>query len=547
MKLYLALNEPGSGEISIHASDPAAPSIGKFVQLAYRGEVRGGFFIESIANAEVAGGEKAEQWRALSGRGLMAILEETIVWEGVTDGEVGSTTRRSDGRSMAQIMLILIEEAKARGALTFMDTDFTATVDSTGQAWTDFESHEGRVGMSMLDVMRQFAEMGIDFDIVPMLDGRFLLRMYKNGLGKDKSATVVLRVGQNCTTLSDQQNGSEIRNALLVEYTGGFASVQDNTSIGQYRRREGLFQVYNAPTYSAGVAMVMSELGRLKNPDRAISVKVYDANGPRVFVDYGLGDWISLAREDGSVERWRIRGLQLEWQDNWYADVVVELNSVKMETELRVARQIRKLSGASMGSALSTPPEPQQVAKQGLEAHNVDPAVHDGNIGNALKIQGRNVSSMAPSDKNILAWDAANAHFKPMPIGDFTHNHSAADLTSGTLDGDRLTAMSTTKKGAVPATGTPTGKFLRDDATFAVPAAGALPTSVTRETPAGTKNGSNATFTLAHTPIVGSEMVYMNGLLLNHGVGNDYTISGATITMLIIPISTDILLANYKY
>ena len=63
----------------------------------------------------------------------------------------------------------------------------------------------------------------------------------------------------------------------------------------------------------------------------------------------------------------------------------------------------------------------------------------------------------------------------------------------------------------------------------------------------GMENGSNATFTLAHTPIVGSEMVYMNGLLLNHGVGNDYTISGATITMLIIPISTDILLANYKY
>jgi hypothetical protein len=47
-----------------------------------------------------------------------------------------------------------------------------------------------------------------------------------------------------------------------------------------------------------------------------------------------------------------------------------------------------------------------------------------------------------------------------------THNHAATDINSATLDGDRLPAMSATKKGAVPATGTPTGLFLRDDGSF---------------------------------------------------------------------------------
>jgi len=42
----------------------------------------------------------------------------------------------------------------------------------------------------------------------------------------------------------------------------------------------------------------------------------------------------------------------------------------------------------------------------------------------------------------------------------------ASYITSGTLDGDRLPALSTTKKGGAPATGTPSGKFLRDDATW---------------------------------------------------------------------------------
>lgn len=48
-----------------------------------------------------------------------------------------------------------------------------------------------------------------------------------------------------------------------------------------------------------------------------------------------------------------------------------------------------------------------------------------------------------------------------------THVHAGADITSGTIDGDRLPAMSATKKGGVPATGTPSGLFLKDDGTWA--------------------------------------------------------------------------------
>jgi len=45
----------------------------------------------------------------------------------------------------------------------------------------------------------------------------------------------------------------------------------------------------------------------------------------------------------------------------------------------------------------------------------------------------------------------------------------ASLLTAGTLDGDRLPAMSTAKKGGVPATGTPSGKYLKDDGTWGSP------------------------------------------------------------------------------
>lgn len=70
-------------------------------------------------------------------------------------------------------------------------------------------------------------------------------------------------------------------------------------------------------------------------------------------------------------------------------------------------------------------------------------------------------------------------------------------------------------------------------------------TLVSREVPSGTKNSSNVIFSLANVPILGSEQVYVNGLLQYDGSGNDYTISGLTITFTVAPSSTDIILVTY--
>lgn len=66
---------------------------------------------------------------------------------------------------------------------------------------------------------------------------------------------------------------------------------------------------------------------------------------------------------------------------------------------------------------------------------------------------------------------------------------------------------------------------------------------VTRETPSGTINGSNAIFTLANTPISGTEQVFLNGVL--QALTTDYTISSATITMIPAPTTGDKLRVTY--
>lgn len=69
---------------------------------------------------------------------------------------------------------------------------------------------------------------------------------------------------------------------------------------------------------------------------------------------------------------------------------------------------------------------------------------------------------------------------------------------------------------------------------------------VDKEIPSGSINGSNTAFTLANTPVAGSEHVYLNGVLQESGAGNDYTISGATITMLTAPLSGEKLRVSYR-
>ena len=104
--------------------------------------------------------------------------------------------------------------------------------------------------------------------------------------------------------------------------------------------------------------------------------------------------------------------------------------------------------------------------------------------------------------------------------------------------------------GGITITGTPgVGNVLT--ATSTIAASWSAPTGsinfVDNEVVGGTLNGSNVTFTLANTPTSGSVSLFLNGDLLQSGTGNDYTISGLTITMLAAPASTDKLLANYRH
>jgi hypothetical protein len=70
----------------------------------------------------------------------------------------------------------------------------------------------------------------------------------------------------------------------------------------------------------------------------------------------------------------------------------------------------------------------------------------------------------------------------------------ASIITSGTLDGDRLPAISSSKRGGVPATGTPSGKLLKDDGTWATVGGATVPSGTGwRHVTAGVEDAAAST------------------------------------------------------
>lgn len=96
---------------------------------------------------------------------------------------------------------------------------------------------------------------------------------------------------------------------------------------------------------------------------------------------------------------------------------------------------------------------------------------------------------------------------------------------------------------------TGSGVIGTDDLTVSKISAGLLPTEVFDEEPSVT-NGS-PTVTLAQTPDAGTLRLYLNGVRMREGSGNDYTVSGNTVTfeynLKNNPGNPDHVQADYQY
>ena len=169
----------------------------------------------------------------------------------------------------------------------------------------------------------------------------------------------------------------------------------------------------------------------------------------------------------------------------------------------------------------------------------------------------------ALSDGNILVGNGSNVATSVNPSGDIDVSNTgvfsiASDVivnddvnSSAAIDFSKLATLTSANLLVGSAGNVATSVTMSGDATLSNAGVLSLASTVlkeadivTREVPTGLINSSNTSYSLASTPIAGTEHVYLNGILQNVGGSNDYTISGATITYNTAPTTGDILLVS---
>ena len=156
------------------------------------------------------------------------------------------------------------------------------------------------------------------------------------------------------------------------------------------------------------------------------------------------------------------------------------------------------------------------------------------------------------SGQRLLVWQQSTA--SQNGIYDFNGSSSALTRSSDSDAWDELTGTlvyvdqgTTYGDKRFYCTSNTGGTLGSTSVTYVQDTAGTLsPTNfVTEETPSGSINGSNTSFTIANTPTAGTVKLYLNGVRQKSGAGNDYTITTNTITMTTAPVSGDVLIADY--
>lgn len=138
------------------------------------------------------------------------------------------------------------------------------------------------------------------------------------------------------------------------------------------------------------------------------------------------------------------------------------------ELDDAVSKKHSHSNAADLANVSGTNTGDQTLSGLGGIAHSLATAVNDFLVASGA---GVFVKKTLAEVKTILGLGSA-AYTPSTDYAAASHNHSANAITSDTLDGDRLPALSTAKKGGVPATGTPSGKYLKDDGTWATPPGG---------------------------------------------------------------------------
>jgi Siphovirus ReqiPepy6 Gp37-like protein len=368
------LNESGSGTFKISRYDPKAAYVvkGNLVRCKLDGNYVFSWMLENIDTVQ-GSTDVSKEFLTVSGRGMLAYFDRAVIYTdpGTTAPNWINVTRTA--QSLGTMLFNFLTDAHARGAIPAAQWDFTAAADSNGNPWTDTRSQTFRIGVNYYDLIRQFAALGLDVKCDYETTGTpgVWLHLYTSR-GKDLTTgqyAVVLQEGKDFgygqgdpggqQDLALAADDAKVRSRLLVEGESGALQEVVNPTLEanpQTGRREGYLSYPNGATNQDLTDAGTVALDILALEAQAIQVSVLAGDAPfyKPFHDYDLGDSLVVdANPTFQMTQYRLHGITVGQREGGDYSVLVDLNSVKLDYEVKLQQQLGKSSATASGQKVT--------------------------------------------------------------------------------------------------------------------------------------------------------------------------------------------------
>lgn len=266
------------------------------------------------------------------------------------------------GWSAGEVMLTLLNEAKARGVLfpTYLVPTFTSTTDSNGQAWGTQIDWTFDVGESLASVVSKLEELGSYIWVNPdtlelnITADRGIDRSVF-GYGVDgisvTSTPVIFERGKNLRQ-ADFEGVGKIKNSLTIKTEDGWMvdNNTDDASVGIY----GVLESKLDTGASEGVSKLLANIvfAQRATPEEGATYEII-ATDSIPFVDFNEGDWVLAPNEQNILVKRRVMSITLSESDSGQPLYAIEFDTIFQDNEARVNKFLGKSGGNNVGSSFS--------------------------------------------------------------------------------------------------------------------------------------------------------------------------------------------------
>ncbi len=318
-------------------------------------EIKGGrWWLQGTTGEEVV---EDVLYKTIAGKNLFTIFSKSVVHTGSSDGKKAYTAR-----TPGYILNDLFTAAQARGAMTGITWDFTATLDSEGQAWPDAYDISYSITDSYLKIIQSmfdnaWAEFGFN--------GTVFQATKPFQYGTDLSSTVELIAGRDYLELPYKTSIEDrIHYALVAGDGGSQANYYAAGSTGPYGREEA--GATQGGVQGATLSIFAFNMVRDNNKNSRENTRKVIVGGqtPVPGVAFNVGDTVTERITVTPISS-RVRAMALQVDQHGQATASIVVGDRILDADIAAARARNALSGSvrsTGGTGTVTPPPSGTVA-----------------------------------------------------------------------------------------------------------------------------------------------------------------------------------------